>query len=192
MWTFTMYFSVYKWFAALRMVHVLHLETNSRILLNMLIHQAVWCSCFTWRKGRHAEGPRWLWVVSSFEPPEEQGQAQGSAPGPGQSSVSIKAGRGTHLEPCEEGLGRGGWQNSHEPAMCIQSPESKLCPNTSKGVWPAGRWLFISTLLWWHPTWSAVSSLDAWRGPWRSSQRLPEGWDTSPMKKTWESWGCSA
>ena len=58
-----------------------------------------------------------------------------------------------------------------------------------------------STLLWWDPTWSPVSSSRAVRTgkTWscrRRSRGVPQkwsvGWNTPPVKKGWKSWGSSA
>ena len=73
----------------------------------------------------------------------------------------------------------------------------------SKGEWPAGqgRWFCPSTLPWCDPTWSTTSSCRAlsrgrartcWSGSREGPQRWSEGWNTSPVKTDWESWGCSA
>ena len=73
----------------------------------------------------------------------------------------------------------------------------------SKEAWPAGqeRWFYYSTLLWWDLTWRPASSSEAlntgkkW-SCWTESRGGPqiwsEGWNTSSVRKGWESWVYSA
>lgn len=72
----------------------------------------------------------------------------------------------------------------------------------SKAGWPAGqgRWSPPSALLLWDPTWGAapssgVPSIGSTRIWWSESrgksQKWSEVWYTSPIRKRWESWGCS-
>ena len=58
-----------------------------------------------------------------------------------------------------------------------------------------------SAPLWWDPTWSPASSYGAlstgktwtcWRGSRGGPQKFSERWNTSPMRRGWASWGCSA
>jgi len=55
--------------------------------------------------------------------------------------------------------------------------------------------------LWWDLTWSPVSSPGAlstgktrscWSGPREGPQNWSAGWNTSPVRTGWESWGCLA
>ena len=73
----------------------------------------------------------------------------------------------------------------------------------SKEAWPAGqgRWFCPFTLLQCDPTWSVASSSGAlslwktwtcWSGSRGGPQKWSEGWNTSPIRQGWESWGCSA
>ena len=86
--------------------------------------------------------------------------------------------------------------------MSAHSPENQSYHGLHQD-WPAGwgRWFCPSTLLSWDPTCSTTcssgipSTSKTWTcwsgsrgGPWKQS----EGWNTSPVKKGWESWGCSA
>jgi len=88
-------------------------------------------------------------------------------------------------------------------SVCSQPRRPTMSWTASKVAWPAGqeRWFCPSTLLWWAPTWSPASSSGAlstgktWSCCSRSRggpQKRSEGWSTSPVKKGWESWGCSA
>ena len=72
-----------------------------------------------------------------------------------------------------------------------------------EGVWPAGRrtFSFPSTLPWWGPIWSIVSSSGLptsrkMRSYWRESSGGLQGWwgdwNVSPMRRGWGSWACSA
>ena len=72
-----------------------------------------------------------------------------------------------------------------------------------KAAWPAGwgRWLWTSVLLWRDPPWSPASSSGAlstrkmwtcWSGSRGGPQTWSQGWNTSPMRKGWKSWRCSA
>ena len=87
--------------------------------------------------------------------------------------------------------------------MCLQPRRPTVSGVASKAAWPAGRGRGFchSTALWWDPTWSPVSSSGAlstgkswtcWSGSRGGPQKWSEGWSTSPMRKGWESWGCSA
>ena len=73
----------------------------------------------------------------------------------------------------------------------------------SREAWPAGRrrGFCPSTPLWSDLTWSSASSSGApstrrtwscWSRSRGGPQRSSKGWSTSPMRKGWESWGCSA
>ena len=107
--------------------------------------------------------------------------------------------------PCQEGFeSTGGWRTGHDPAVCAHSPEGQPHPGlTAKVVWPAGqgRGFCSSTLLWWEPTWSSASRSGAlstgktwtcWSRSRGEPQKWSEGWNTSPIRKGRESWGCSA
>ena len=115
-----------------------------------------------------------------------------------------ESGRWTDWEqPCWEGLGdTGGHKNGHEPVMCDWSPESQPYPGLNQkkcGQQTDGG--HFDSLLWWEPAWSTASSSGAlsiakrwtcWRGSRGGPRKLSEGWNTSPMRKGWESWGYSA
>jgi len=86
--------------------------------------------------------------------------------------------------------------------VCSQPRRPTVSWAASREAWPAGRGrgLCPSTLLWWDPTWSPASSSGAlstgktwtcWSGSRGGLQKRSEGWSTSPMRKGWESWGCS-
>ena len=74
----------------------------------------------------------------------------------------------------------------------------------SRAAWPAGQGSGFCpcTLLWWDPTWSPASSSGAlstgktwtcWVGPEEDVHKNePEGWNTSPVRKGWESCDCSS
>ena len=73
----------------------------------------------------------------------------------------------------------------------------------SEKGWPSGsgRWLSLSTLPSWGSTWSttfrsgASNARKMW-SCWRGSRRGPwgwlEGWSSSPKKRGWGNWACSA
>ena len=73
----------------------------------------------------------------------------------------------------------------------------------SKAPWSAGQGSRFcpSSLLWWDPTQNTACRPGApstrrtwscWSGSRGGPQRWSEGWSTSPSRKGWESWGCSA
>ena len=85
--------------------------------------------------------------------------------------------------------------------MCSQPRRPTVSWAASKAAWPAGRGRWFCTLLWWDLTQSPASSYGApstrrtwtcWSGSRGVPQRWSKGWNTSPMRKGWESWGCSA
>ena len=99
-----------------------------------------------------------------------------------------------------EGLGGAGWQTSY---VHLQPRRPTVSWAASRETWPAGqgKWFCPSTLLWRNPTWSSASSSGAlstgktgncWSGSRQGPQKLSEGWNTSPVRKGWESCGCSA
>ena len=97
----------------------------------------------------------------------------------------------------------GCWLTGSSTQLCnVHSEPRKLTIPwaPSKAAWPAGRWRWFcpSVPLWWDATWSPTSSSGAlstrrtWNcwsrsrgGPWRWSK----WWNTSPVRKGWESWG---
>ena len=86
--------------------------------------------------------------------------------------------------------------------MYNYSPERPTVSWTaSQAEWPArqGRWFCPSTLLWWDSIWSPAPSSRAlrtgktwtcWSGYQWGSQKWAKGWNTSPVRKGWDSWGC--
>ena len=160
-----------------------------------------------WLIGCHSEGVGQAWEAGPCERYEiKQGQVQCPAPGSGQHPVSIQTGSWRNWEwPCGENLGAaGGWKAGHELTNIWLQPRcATISWAASKEVWPADRrrWFCPSILLWWDPTWSTASSTGAlstgktwtcWSGSKGGSQKWSEEWNTSPMRKGWESWACWA
>ena len=87
--------------------------------------------------------------------------------------------------------------------VCSQPGRPTVPWAASRESWPAGwgGWFYPSAVLWWDPTWRPASSSGAsstgktqtcWSGSRGDPQQWSEGWNTSPMRKGWESWGCPA
>ena len=97
------------------------------------------------------------------------------------------------------------WMNSWTWAGNMRSQLRKPTVSwaASKEAWPAGwgRWFCPSTPLWRDHTWSTASgsgvlstgrTWTCWSGSRGGPQKWSEGWNSSPKRKGWESWGCSA
>jgi len=97
------------------------------------------------------------------------------------------------------------WMKNSTRATNVRSQPRRptVSRAASREAWPAGRGrgFCSSAPLWWDPTWSPVSISEApctrrtwncWSSSRAGPQRWSEGWSTSPMRKGWESWGCSA
>jgi len=150
-------------------------------------HQAVGCSWHAWGMGCHPERPRQAWAVGAGEPHEiKKIQAQGLVP---ESTQPIQAGEWKDWEqPC--------WNLTYLGYPWMGSW-------TSKEARAAGqcRWSCPSTLHWWGLTWSTGSrcgvfstgeTLTCWSVSRRETQKRSKGWNTSPLRTGWESWGYAA
>ena len=98
-----------------------------------------------------------------------------------------------------------GWMGSWTWASNVPSQPRKptLSLSASKAAWSAGRgrWSCPSAPCWWDLTYSTasrcgvLSTAETW-SCWSMSRGGPEkcskGWNISPMRTGWESWGCSA
>ena len=96
-------------------------------------------------------------------------------------------------------MARWTWANG----VPLQPRKPTVSCAASKDAWSAdwGRWSCPSALCWWGLIWSTASRCGAlctgetWtcysvsRG---GLQKGSKGWNTSPMRTDWESWGCSA
>jgi len=164
-------------------------------------HQGEWCSQQDWGRGCRPEGPGQAGEVGLREHHGvQQGQVQGPAHGLGQSQAQIQAGRRMDWEqPCLEGLGgAGGWKAGHEPKKCARSPERQPYTGLHEEKW--GQQVKrgdSDTLLRSRATpqlWSPQlkKDMDLLERGQRRPQKRWECWNTSPTRKGWKSWICSA